>query len=289
MRQIPNYKFQTPKKSTLFLLGIWCLGFGICNLPHAYAVTSAAEADALIQSRQGAWIAFKAGVKLEVTTPEGHAASCDGQIAYERLNERMMLLCVDPKKGLLFAFKSEDRDFEFYQPASQTLYQGTIFDLEDDPDLHSHIKPLALYRSLKPGALPDDLTRIEYQDPEGFRLSVKGKFHEKRFVKRRIWVTSEGDVDREIYLNPQGQEVLKILRLEFEKIKKQGLSRRESYVFPHQITFEELLSHRKTTLKLDSFDFTPLLASNSWNLPVPPSTKRVKVSEAFETLQRRVH
>ncbi len=275
-----------------FFFGFVCL-FSL-NPSPAFCITTIEEANQLIQQRHGSWISFKARVQYQTTNPDsGKPATCDGQLAFERLNERLMLLCVGSKKQLLFAFKAEDRNFEFYQPEAGTLYTGSIFDLEDAPDLHTVIKPLALYHALKFAPVPKDNTRIEAQDAEGFKLAVKSKWHATRYLKRRVHVSAEGDLLRETYYRPDGKEWVAILRSDYQFIKKQGLSKKEKYRFPQTV---ELLEYsekgrsalpRKTVLKFGQFDFTPKLATDSWSIPVPPGTRRVNVSETFEKLEKQ--
>ena len=103
-----------------------------------------------IEARRASWIAFKAKVMLHFYQEEEEKASCFGRLLYDRLEEKVVLSCVDNRNKLLFTFKTSDRDFELYLPAMKNVYEGNIFSLSDSPEINSHLKPLDLYRALKP-------------------------------------------------------------------------------------------------------------------------------------------
>ena len=241
----------------------------------------------LVENHQGSWIAFKAHITFQTTAPAGRPASCGGGIAYEKLDERMMLLCVGSQKNLLFAFKSEDKNFEFYQPEAGTLYYGTIFDLEDAVNLSSGIQPLHLYRALKLSAIPEKKALVESRLPEQAVLAVKNQTRKIPYVKRTLWITQDGQVPREIYYFPDGKKEVTILKSEDQTLRGQGMGKTEQYLFPGKVTLEENGSpRRKTILSFDHFDFTPVLAGQSWALSVASGTRRVNVSGDFEKLEK---
>ncbi|MSR78131.1 MAG: hypothetical protein EXS63_07930 [Candidatus Omnitrophica bacterium] len=277
------------------LLRIFFLTLFFLHAHHSAAWCAPDQVKDLIQQlekRQGDWIAFKAHITLEASRIANPPASCEGELAYERLNEKMMLLCVGTKKDLLFAFKSEDKTFQFYQPASGVLYHGSIFDLEDDPQMNSHIQPLQLYRALKLNSISGKNARIESRRGRELTLTVNGMSHQEPYLKRRLIMTASGDVPVETYYRPDGKVDVAITRRSFKIQKKQGLSGQESYVFPKKVTLEEPQktegnsSHRKTSLTFSRFEFNPEIAFKDWELPVPADTKRINVSEGFEKIEK---
>lgn len=245
----------------------------------------------LVEKRQGDWIAFKAHIVLEATQSDAPPASCEGQLAYERLNEKMMLLCLGEKKNLLFAFRSEDRKFEFYQPEASTLYYGSIFDLEDNLRINSHIKPLDLYRALKLNAISVKQARIDSIQGKTVSIAIDGTFQKKSYFKRLLSITQNGDVPLEYYFRPEGGIDAMITRSNFVLHKKQGLSGKESYVFPEQVSVEEPGNDhnptRTTTLFFSNFEFNPEIAFKDWQIPVPEETKKINISEDFENLEKQ--
>ena len=122
--------------------------------------------------------------------------------------------------------------------------------------------------------------------------SVTGRYHKDPYLKRQLVVTHEGDVPFETYFHPDETTDVVISRQDFLIQKRQGLSGKETYVFPEKISLEEssqteeAASSRSTTLIFNSLEFNPEIAFKDWELPIPAGTKRVNVSEGFEEIEK---
>ncbi len=107
----------------------------------------------LLHNRRGNWIALNGDLSLEFLTPQGKKVTCRAELVYQRLDEKILLKGFNEKNEPLFIFKTSDRNFELYLPLISEFYHGSIFDLEDSPEIQSHLKALDLYRALKPGGV----------------------------------------------------------------------------------------------------------------------------------------
>jgi hypothetical protein len=138
--------------------------FLLSSGPLSWAGTApGAELEGILQkieSRHYRWIAIRADVLLFFAKAGDPNAMCGGELLYQRLDERMLLTCVDARQELIFVFRTFDRRFDLYLPAQNTVYHGSIFDLEDSPDIESHLKARDLYRALKPMAVDPRRARV---------------------------------------------------------------------------------------------------------------------------------
>ena len=195
-----------------------------------------------IETRRGNWIAMKADLHLYFLEG-GHRAACRAELAYQRLEERILLKGYNAKEELLFVFKTNDRNFEIYLPKQRKVYRGDIFTLEDSPDIESTLKPLDLYRALKPMAIPLPQTEIKNLEGGNISLRIMGMRQDKPYLARRILATKEGDVQVEIYYSFEEKPMTIIRRSNF----KENFARR-------------IVIKRKTreqTLVFDRIEFFP--------------------------------
>ena len=239
-----------------------------------------------IESRHYRWVAIRAEVLLFFAVSGNSRAMCGGELLYQRLDERMLLPCVDPQKNLVFVFRTLDRRFDLYLPGQKTIYHGSIFDMEDSPDIESHLKPRDLYRALKPLAFDPDRTEIERNDPVSVTLNVYNQKHGEKSLARKLYLAPEGDVLGEIYYGPEGQPLTQIQRYDFREIPA-DVSSFHSIIFPKKITIISPATKKGSALffanvkALDSAD--PL----EFILRVPPGTKEVFLDEKNPQLALR--
>ena len=236
------------------------------------------DAVSLIEHRRGTWIAFKADVSLRFSTPAAAQASCRGHLLYKRLDEKILLECFDSAAKSLFIFKTEDKNFQLYLPAQKSIFSGTLFDLEDSPDIESHLKPLDLYRALKPASLSTSEIILRHQEKNLTELKVRstGMAH---VTVRRLIVTKDGDVINEAYYNSKGKIILKIVRALFKK-ENNG---REKVSFPRQI---KIISYRKKSLApgwdktgiiFKNISFLPDITDQEFELLLPEDIRKISI------------
>ncbi|MFH1800985.1 MAG: hypothetical protein ABH891_09125 [Candidatus Omnitrophota bacterium] len=231
-----------------------------------------------IESRHYRWIAIRADVFLFFAKAGDPNAMCGGELLYQRLDERMFLTCVDVRQKLIFVFRTLDRRFDLYLPAQNTVYHGSIFDLEDSPDIESHLKARDLYRALKPLAVDARRAKIERTNSAITSLDVYGRNKNEGKLERRLYLTPEGDVRGELFYNAEGRPVTEIQRYDFRELRGHA----DSYgpiIFPKKITITS-----PETKKGSAIFFTQVTALDTVDplefiLRVPPGTKEVFLDE----------
>lgn len=190
----------------------------------------------------------------------------------------MFLSCIDAQKNLVFVFRTLDRRFDLYLPDQNTIYHGSIFDMEDSPDIESHLKPRDLYRALKPITINPRHTEIERTNAVITSLDVYGKNQNKEYLARRLYLTPEGDIKGELFFNTAGNPVTEIQRFDFQEIPAM-VSSFHSIIFPKKIT---ILSPE--TKKGSAIFFARVRAMDSVDpleflLRVPEGTREVFLDE----------
>ncbi|MFH1208447.1 MAG: hypothetical protein V1673_02670 [Candidatus Omnitrophota bacterium] len=238
-----------------------------------------------IESRHYRWIAIRADVFLFFAKGGDPNAMCGGELLYQRLDERMFLTCVDARQELIFIFRTFDRRFDLYLPAQNTVYHGSIFDLEDSPDIESHLKARDLYRALKPMAVDPRRAKIERTNFAITSLDVYGRNEKEGALVRKLYLTPESDVRGELFYNAEGRPVTEIQRYDFREIQGHAGSY-DSVIFPKKIT---ILSPE--TKKGSAIFFTQVTALDTVDplefiLRVPPGTKEVFLDERDPRYQR---
>ena len=262
----------------LTVLFVSLLGFGSVS----WAETDPnAELEGILQkieSRHYRWIAIRADVLLFFAKAGDPNAMCGGELLYQRLDERMFLTCVDARQELMFAFRTLDRRFDLYLPAQNTVYHGSIFDLEDSPDIESHLKARDLYRALKPMAVDPRRTKIERTNSAITSLDVYGRNGNEGALERKLYLTAEGDVRGELFYNYKERPVTEIQRYDFRELRGH-VGSYDSVIFPKKITIMS-----PETKKGSAIFFTRVTALDTIDplefiLRVPPGTKEIFLDE----------
>ncbi|MFA7255081.1 MAG: hypothetical protein WC133_03155 [Candidatus Omnitrophota bacterium] len=231
-----------------------------------------------IESRHYRWIAIRADVLLFFAKEGNPNAMCGGELLYQRLDERMLLTCVDARHEVMFVFRTLDRRFDLYLPAQNTVYHGSIFDLEDSPDIESHLKARDLYRALKPMAVDARRTKVERTNSAITSLDVYGRNKDSGTLMRKLYLTPEGDVRGELFYDSTGRPVTEIQRYDFQKLKAR-VGAYDSIIFPKKITITS-----PETKKGSAIFFTKVAALDSVDpldfiLRIPPGTKEIFLNE----------
>ncbi len=242
------------------------------------------EAIRKIENRRGTWLNLRTGLKMNFTSAQGKKASCDADLVYDRLNEKILLKGYNVQKKLLFAFRTDDRDFKLYLSSANTDFFGSIFDLEDSPAIHSHLKALDLYRALKPAAIPAD-AQIETETGGNIRLKVMGKHG----LEREIFANAAGDVVTEVYYRKDGNIKSVIERKDFKPVMK---GKKESFYFPGKVLVRNYFSppgtpggQSETELLFVTAEFSESFGPLDFDFKLPENTRSADMSEEFKKQQ----
>lgn len=237
-----------------------------------------------IEARHYRWIAIRADVLLFFAKAGDPSAMCAGELLYQRLDERMFLTCADAQQELLFVFRAFDRRFDLYLPGQNTVYHGSIFDMEDSPDIESHLKARDLYRALKPTAVDPRRTRIERTNSAITSLEVYGRNDSEDQRVRKLYLTPEGDVRGELFYDPKGQPVTEIQRYDFRELRgRAGLY--ASVIFPKKITIMSPGTRKGSAIFFTRVATQDTIDPLEFILRVPPGTKEVFLDEKDSRFQ----
>ncbi len=269
------------------LLTVLLVSFFCVSPLSAVDTTPNAELEGILQkieSRHYRWIAIRANVLLFFAKSADSNAMCGGELLYQRLDERMFLTCVDARQELMFVFRTLDRRFDLYLPGQNTVYHGSIFDLEDSPDIESHLKARDLYRALKPMAVDSRRTKVERTNFAITSLDVYGRNDDEGTRVRKLYLTPEGDVRGELFYDPKGRPVTEIQRYDFREIRGR-VGSYDSIIFPKKVTIMS-----PETKKGSAIFFTQVTALDTVDpldfiLRIPPGTKEVFLDEKDSRFQ----
>lgn len=281
-------------KTFLFFLGFlaFCSTFFSATL-FAAETSAHAELEGILQkieSRHYRWIALRADVLLFFAKEGGTSAMCGGELLYQRLDERMFLTCADAQQELLFVFRTLDRRFDLYLPSQNTVYHGSIFDLEDSPDIDSHLKARDLFRALKPMTVDPGRTRIERTNSAITSLDVYGRGEDQDKLMRKLYLTPEGDVRGEIFYNLAGRPVTEIQRYDFRELPERVGSYR-SVIFPKKVTITSPETKKGSAIFFTRVTVLDTIDPLDFILRVPDGTKEVFLDEKdprFETAAKKM-
>ena len=268
-----------PGKAALIILCLLTLSTPLTAKP-----LPSADVVRKIEMRRGLWVNLQATLKMDFTTPQGKKASCRAELVYDRLDEKILLKGFNDKSEPLFVFKTDDRNFELYLPRQNTVFSGSIFDLEDSPEIHSHLKALDLYRSLKPMALPLEKTTAD-EDQGLTRLEIRGA----KGKERALYANAEGDTVKEVYYRKDGMPKTLVERSNFKPVKK---GKRGAFSFPEDIRIESYPSAsagagrgtNETRLKFVNAEFSPL-NSQAFDFVFPENARRADIGGEFKKQQ----
>ncbi|MBI3307575.1 MAG: hypothetical protein HYZ84_07215 [Candidatus Omnitrophica bacterium] len=264
----------------LFLLSFFFFMSSFSPLSLGASTSSTPEAVAKqIENRRISWVALKARVVLHFYQEDREKASCFGRLLYERLQEKVVLSCVGRQNKLLFVFKTLDRSFELYLPALKTVYEGNIFALSDSPEIDSHLKPLDLYRALKPMTFAAAESEIEKQDETHTAVKIYSERHNKRYLARKILATREGDVPVEIYYSENEEPETLIQRSDYQEILLPGQRSKGKVVFPRQIQIDSSAKRNKTVLLFKKIEFPARFVDENWGISYPEDVQRAAVED----------
>jgi len=231
------------------LLGLFILLFNDGSPASAEAISLpiAAHVQQQIEARRGIWMGLTANLTLQFNE-KGHSASCQGRLTYDRIKEKVTLDCYNLKKELLFSYQTLDQNFEVYLSSQNKVIRGDIFELQYDPDTHIQLRPLDLYRALKPILIEGTQTRVTDWSEDSLRLNViKNKDPGPgNYISRSLLVTKKGDVIEETFYTPKEEPSIKITRRDFSEHKMKDLNRKVPY--PKITEILSLEEDRKTTL-----------------------------------------
>lgn len=232
-----------------------------------------------IEYRHYRWIAFRADVMLFFVAPGNtQQTMCGGELLYQRLDERMLLSCYDSARNLVFVFRTLDRRFDLYFPSQNILYHGSVFDLEDSPEVESHLKLIDLYHALKPSMFDPQKTEVETVSDIKIGLNVYEDNGDERYLSRKIYMTPAGDVAGEIFFDPKGRPSTEIQRHDFKEIKESVGSFKSIY-FPKKITIISPETGKNTAIFFNKV--TPLDSIDAYQflLRIHKGTKEVFLDE----------
>lgn len=226
-----------------------------------------------IEQRRFSWQSYTSGVNLSFKTEFGQTAACSGTLDYQRLHERLLLMCYSAPGKLAFILKTDDEEFELYLPSHAAVYEGNIFDLEFSEDINTHIQPMDLYRALKTMPVFPDTARIETVRPDSAVILIKEDDRDGRYDGRRLITDFEGNVSEETYMDKEGDSYLKISRGNFKKVKIRGYGR--PMILPRQIVIKNL--RQKTETSISFVDIQPAETDKDWELRLPEDTRRIRI------------
>ena len=231
-----------------------------------------------IESRHYRWIGIRADVLFFFAGAGNSNAMCGGELLYQRLDERMILVCANTQKELAFVFRAFDRRFDLYLPSQKTVYHGSIFDLEDSPDIESHLKARDLYRALKPMTVDPRRTKVERANSLVTNLDVYSRNGAEGTILRRLYVTPEGDVRGEIYYGENGRSVTEIQRYDFKEFRgRAGIY--DAIIFPKKITIISPETQKGSAVFFSKVTALDTIDPLDFILRIPPGTKEVFLEE----------
>lgn len=238
-----------------------------------------------IDSKQGPWIILSAKTRIHFLAESQQAASCNGDLLYDRLKEKLLLKCYNESRDLLFAYKTHDQLFELYVPAQNTVFHGDIFDLEHSREIESHLKPLQIYRALKIGAIPKDRAELENWDEKTVSLKIFGRRDEESYLARRLVSTHEGKVVLEIFYDLNEAPRMKVHRADYQSVPREGFKHAPSSAFPHQIKIEtvdpaaDTPVPSETVFEFQAVRFLSWTPPGQWDFRAPSYAEKILVAE----------
>jgi hypothetical protein len=269
---------RAPRSFFLTVLFFSLLGFSSVSWVETAPDTELEGILQKIESRHYRWIAIRADVLLFFAKAGDPSAMCGGELLYQRLDERMFLSCVDTRQELVFAFRTLDRRFDLYLPAQNTVYHGSIFDLEDSPDIESHLKARDLYRALKPMAVDPRRAKVERTNSAITSLDVYGPKGAEGALVRKLYLTPEGDVRGEIFYGAKGRPVTEVQRYDFREIRGH-VGTFDSIIFPKKITIVSPETQKGSAIFFTQVRALDTIDPLEFILRTPPGTKEVFLDE----------
>lgn len=246
------------------------------------------ELDGILQkidSRNYRWVAIRADTLLFFAVAGDSRAMCGGELLYQRLEERMLLTCADAERELVFVFRTFDRRFDLYIPSQNTVYHGSIFDMEDSPEIESHLKARDLYRALKPLAVDPRRAKLERTNSLVTNIDVYGRGNAEGALARKLYLTPEGDVRGELFYSSEGKPVTEIQRYDFQKLPGRGHSS-DPVIFPKKITIFSPATKKGSVIFFTRVKALDNINPLEFSLRAPYGAKEVFLEEKNTPVQR---
>lgn len=231
-----------------------------------------------VSARRGQWTGFRAEVKLHFLKNNEQAGACRGQMAYQRLEESILLHCFDAKNRLLFSFHTSDTSFQLYLPSHQAVYTGSIFDLESAAAIESHLNPLDLYRALKPMTFDVRTAQIEKENAGEITLRVFAKKKGLSRLSRKITLNRWRDMTEEIYYATDGQPDVGLRRLSFSNFPL-GKEKGRTVPYPEKIVIESQREPKATVLFFEQVSFYPAMMLPDAIQNLPEGTRQIPIGQ----------
>lgn len=232
-----------------------------------------------IEYRHYRWVAFRADTILFFVAPGStRQAMCGGELLYNRLDERMLLSCYDSSRNLVFVFRTLDRRFDLYIPSQNTLYHGSVFDLESSPEVESHLKPIDLYRALKTSMFDPRHTELDLTGGIKVVLNVFGDKNGEPYLSRKAYVTPEGDVIGELFFDSDAQVLTEIQRHDFQEFHER-VGSFKSVFFPKKVTIISPETGKNTVIFFNKIKALDSIETYQFLLRIPQGTKEVFLKE----------
>lgn len=231
-----------------------------------------------IEMRRGLWTAFHADLKLQFSSRDQGNAACRGELTYHRLDEKMILKCFNDQNQMLFAFRTDDRFFQLYFPSRETVFVGSIFSLADSPDIESHIKPLDLYRALKPMMVPLHRSIAESWDQDVMMVKVFARDRQSSYLSRSFIASHEGDILKEIYYSRKEDPLVTIHRMKIGSFQLEDGTLKNPIFYPQAIRIDSN-SKQSTLLAFHGIRFFAFLENANWLLDLPKTTRVIDLEK----------
>jgi hypothetical protein len=223
-----------------------------------------------IEHQRFSWFGFQSNLTLRFKTEQGQSAHCQGNITYLRLEEKIRIDCRNDDGISVFLFQTHDVNFELFLPKQNKLYKGNIFDLDNNNDFHSHIKPFDIYRAIKPLPLePSELSPGQI-DNDLVSLYLWKDVHDIYYMHRKLRVeASSGNVLEEFFYTPDTEIEKSIYRSNFYAMRSPT---NDPLYFPHTIKIEEK-SGRETIFEFSDVHFLPSGVYQQWEIETRADTE----------------
>jgi len=222
------------------------------------------------------WVYYEAEIDLDFYLAGGEKRTCGGKLFFQRLSEKFLLTCADAKNNPLFAFRAEDMLFGLHLPADGVLITGNIFDLEFSGEFESFVKPLAVYRALKPYMPSPSEVRAETRGENWVELIQEKIYHDKTYPARKLILTSEGTITDEMFLMPNGELTTRIRRKNF-----QALPWKKPSSIATAILIQSPKDKTQLVLTIKKILSTELPEDDVFLLKVPGETEMIEAQKTF--------
>lgn len=223
-----------------------------------------------VEHQRFSWFGFQSMLTLRFKTEHGQSAECHGNITYLRLEEKIRIDCRNDEGIPVFLFQTQDVNFELFLPKQNKLYKGNIFDLDNNNDFHSHIKPFDIYRALK--SMPFEHSELTpgQIDENGVSLYLWKEARDIYYMHRKLRIeASSGNVLEEYFYTVDNEIETSIFRSNFYEMRSPTY---DPLYLPHNIKIKEK-SGRETIFELSDVHFLPSGIYHPWEIETRSDTE----------------